>query len=72
MIPIGSMAVQDAIQKAQPLLMLCGHIHEAKAAVRINRTTCINPGSEYPAGILRGVIVNIVNDKGLSYQFTSG
>lgn len=72
LIPIGSAAVRDAIEKSQPLLMLCGHIHEAKAAVKINRTTCINPGSEYPSGILRGVIVNLLKDKVLSYQFTSG
>ena len=52
--------------------MLCGHIHEAKNAVKIDRTTCINPGSEYQSGILRGVIVNLVKDKVLSYQFTSG
>lgn len=72
LVPVGSTAVRDAIEIAQPLLMLCGHIHEAKAAIRIKRTTCINPGSEYPSGILRGVIVNLVKDKVLSYQFTSG
>jgi Icc-related predicted phosphoesterase len=72
LIPVGSTAVRDAIQKCHPLLALCGHIHEAKAAVKIERTTCINPGSEYPSGILRGVIVNLLEDKVLSYQFTSG
>ncbi len=45
------------IEKSQPLLMLCGHIHETKNAAKIKRTTCINPGSEYGSGILRGVIV---------------
>lgn len=72
LIPVGSSAVHQAIQKTRPLLMLCGHIHEAKNAVKIDRTTCINPGSEYQSGILRGVIVNLVKDKVLSYQFTSG
>jgi Icc-related predicted phosphoesterase len=72
LIPVGSTAVRGIIEKTQPLLMLCGHIHEAKAAVQIKRTMCINPGSEYPAGILRGVIVNVTKDKVLSYQFTSG
>jgi len=72
LIPVGSTAVRSIIEKTQPLLMLCGHIHEVKAEVKVNRTMCINPGSEYPAGILRGVIVNLVKDKVLSYQFTSG
>jgi len=72
LIPIGSTAVRSIIEKTQPLLMLCGHIHEVKAEVKVKRTMCINPGSEYPAGILRGVIVNLVKDKVLSYQFTSG
>jgi len=72
LIPIGSMVVRSIIEKTQPLLMLCGHIHEVKAEAKLNRTMCINPGSEYPAGILRGVIVNLVKDKVLSYQFTSG
>lgn len=72
LIPVGSTTVRSAIEKTQPLLMLCGHIHEAKAAIKIKRTTCINPGSEYQSGILRGVIVNLTKDKVLSYQFTSG
>lgn len=72
LIPVGSTAVRSIIEKTQPLLMLCGHIHEVKAEVKLNRTMCINPSSEYSAGILRGVIVNLVRDKVLSYQFTSG
>lgn len=72
LIPVGSTAVRSAIEKTQPLLMLCGHIHEVKAEVKLKRTMCINPSSEYSAGILRGVIVNLVKDRVLSYQFTSG
>jgi len=72
LIPVGSTTVRGIIEKTQPLLMLCGHIHEVKADVKVNRTMCINPGSEYPAGILRGVIVNLTKDKVLSFQFTSG
>jgi len=71
-IPVGSTAVRELIEKTQPLLMLCGHIHETKNATKIKRTTCINPGSEYGSGILRGVIVNLQKDKVLSYQLTSG
>lgn len=72
LIPVGSTTVRSTIEKLQPLLMLCGHIHETKNASQIKRTMCINPGSEYPSGILRGVIVNLLKDKVLSYQFTSG
>jgi len=38
----------------------------------VGRTVCLNPGSEYSEGILRGVLVNIANGKLLSYQFVSG
>jgi Icc-related predicted phosphoesterase len=72
MVPVGSVAIRKAIEQFQPLLGLHGHIHEAKGAVYVNRTLCINPGSEYGEGILRGVIVEIRDDKKPSYMFTSG
>lgn len=72
LIPVGSTAVRKEIEMSQPLLMLCGHIHETKNSSKIKRTTCIDPGSEYQAGILRGVIVNLLKDKVLSFQITSG
>jgi len=72
LIPVGSTAVRKEIEMSQPLLMLCGHIHETKNSTKIKRTTCIDPGSEYQAGILRGVIVNLLKDKVLSFQITSG
>ncbi len=68
----GSKSVRRAIEKYQPLLGLHGHIHESAGAIRIGRTLCINPGSEYGEGILRGVIVNIANGKVEGYQLTSG
>jgi Icc-related predicted phosphoesterase len=72
LIPVGSTSVRKTIERLQPALMLCGHIHETKNATKIGRTTCINPGSEYGAGSLRGVIVNLKDGEVLSYQFTSG
>jgi Icc-related predicted phosphoesterase len=72
LIPVGSIVVRQMIEKMQPLLMVCGHIHETRNATKIGRTTCINPGSEYGSGILRGAIINLERNRVLSYQFTSG
>ncbi len=72
MVPVGSVSVRKSLERFQPLLGLHGHIHEAKGAVYINRTLCINPGSEYGEGILRGAIVEIQDNEKPSYLFTSG
>jgi Icc-related predicted phosphoesterase len=69
---VGSHAVRETIEKYKPLLGLHGHIHESRGVVNLGRTLCINPGSEYGEGILRGTIVNLSRDKVLSYQLTSG
>lgn len=68
----GSEAVRRAIEKYQPMLGLHGHIHESQSVARIGRTTCINPGSEYAEGILRGCIVTFVDGEVQGYQMTSG
>jgi Icc-related predicted phosphoesterase len=68
----GSVAVRKAIEKYQPLLVLTGHIHESKGVVKLNRTTVINPGSEYGEGVLHGVIVNVGEGEVVGYQMTSG
>jgi Icc-related predicted phosphoesterase len=70
--PVGSKAVRAAIEAHGPLLGLHGHIHESRGVFNIGRTTCINPGSEYTEGILRGVIVILEGTRVKSYQFTSG
>jgi len=72
MIGAGSTSIRSAIEKYQPLVDLCGHIHESRGTTRIGRTVVINPGSEYPEGVLRGAIVNIGDKKVLSFQLTSG
>lgn len=68
----GSKSVRDAIEKYQPMLGLHGHIHESQAMVKLGRTTCINPGSEYAEGILRGCIVNVLDGEVQGFQMTSG
>jgi len=68
----GSSAVRAAVEQYQPLLGLHGHIHESQAAARLGRTLCVNPGSEYGEGVLRGTIINLSNGKVDSYQMTAG
>jgi uncharacterized protein len=68
----GSKSVRKAIEKYQPMLGLHGHIHESQSVAKIGRTTCINPGSEYGEGILRGCIVTFIDGKVDGYQMTSG
>jgi hypothetical protein len=70
--PVGSTAVLAAVEKYQPLLVLTGHIHEARGTVQIGRTFVVNPGSEYGEGALRGTIINLGDGKILSWQMTSG
>jgi len=72
MIPVGSVAARNVIKKYQPLLGLHGHIHESRGVEKLGRTLCLNPGSEYNEGILRGVIINLENDVVKNYLFTSG
>ncbi len=72
MISAGSTSVREAITKYQPLVGLHGHIHESKGIYKIGRTVCINPGSEYGQGILRGAIVDVEEKKLSDYLLVSG
>jgi len=63
MIPVGSTAVRRIIEEYQPFLGLHGHIHESAGYVKIGRTMCLNPGSEYSEGILRSFLVEIDGTK---------
>lgn len=63
MIPVGSQAVRRIIEKYQPLLGLHGHIHESPGFIKIGRTQCLNPGSEYAEGIFKGFLVEIDGDR---------
>ncbi|MDG6988594.1 MAG: metallophosphoesterase [Nitrososphaerota archaeon] len=68
----GSSAVRKAIESHQPLLGIHGHIHESKGMVRIGRTLCANPGSEYGEGVLRGFLAQVTDDRIDSYMLTAG
>lgn len=69
---VGSKSVFAKIKQYQPFLGLHGHIHESRAAQYVGRTFCVNPGSEYGEGILRGVLLTLSDTKMKSYVFTSG
>ncbi len=72
MAPVGSKAVKDTIIKHQPLLGLHGHIHESKGFAKIGRTLCLNPGSEYQEGILRGALIQLSDGKIKDFLFVAG
>lgn len=68
----GSVSVRNAIEKYKPMLGLHGHIHESQSVAKLGRTTCINPGSEYAEGVLRGCLVTFADGEVQGYQMTSG
>jgi Icc-related predicted phosphoesterase len=68
----GSRSVRRAIETHQPALGLHGHIHESPGAVKIGRTLCVNPGSEYGEGVLRGVLLTLAGGEVTGFQLTSG
>lgn len=72
MVPVGSKAVRKAIEKHQPFLALHGHIHEASGSMKIGRTHCVNPGSEYAEGIIRAFLIEFKGDKLVRLQRMEG
>ncbi len=68
----GSIAVKNVIEKFQPLLGLHGHIHESPGIARVGKTVCINPGSEYGQGVLRGALIRLEKGKLKNYALTRG
>lgn len=55
---VGSSAVKEFIQEHQPVLCVCGHIHESKGVDRIGKTLLINPGAFASGGYVRFSISN--------------
>jgi Icc-related predicted phosphoesterase len=72
MTTVGSTAVAQAIREYQPLLGLHGHVHESRATIKLGKTLCVNPGSEYSEGILRGCLLWLDKGKVRDYMLTSG
>ncbi|MFN2121308.1 MAG: metallophosphoesterase [Anaerolineales bacterium] len=72
LVPVGSHAVLELIDKYQPLLALHGHVHEGKGTRKYKKTLCINPGSMYEQGILHGAVVELKPRKVGNYVLTTG
>jgi len=68
MTAVGSTAVRSVIERHQPMVALHGHIHESRGTKQIGRTLCINPGSEYSEGVLRGALVTFKGAKLIGHQ----
>ncbi|MBI3648857.1 MAG: metallophosphoesterase [Actinobacteria bacterium] len=71
-VPVGSVAVREAIEEVQPVLSLHGHIHEARAMGTLGRTQVCNPGSLYTEGALQGVMVALDKDEVKLHKFVTG
>lgn len=72
MIPVGSRAVRDLIERRRPLLGLHGHIHESRGVAQVRSTVCINPGSNYADGVLDGALVDLEDGNLVRHQLVSG
>jgi Icc-related predicted phosphoesterase len=68
----GSVATRKMLEKYQPLIGMHGHIHESKGTVKIGKTMCFNPGSEYGSGILKGLLCQLEGEKIKSHLLVSG
>jgi Icc-related predicted phosphoesterase len=71
MIPVGSTAVRELIERYQPVLSLHGHVHESPGATKIGRTLAINPGSDYHTGRISGCIIQL-RPGDARHQFVTG
>ena len=72
LVPVGSHAVLEMIERYQPVLSLHGHVHEGKGTRIYKRTLCINPGSMYEQGMLHGAVVELKPNKVGTYILTTG
>ncbi|MCX8185275.1 MAG: metallophosphoesterase [Sulfolobales archaeon] len=57
---VGSKKIREFVENHKPVLHVCGHIHEGRGVVRIERTVAVNPG---PAMVGYYGIAKISSDK---------
>jgi Icc-related predicted phosphoesterase len=71
--PVGSTGARAVIERRQPVVGLHGHIHECAAGDHIGTTLCVNPGSDYLVGSLRGALIELDQDGNVArWQLTQG
>lgn len=71
--PVGSTAVREVIEEFQPMLALHGHVHECSAGEELGGSLCINPGSNYLMGTLKGALVEVdAEGRVRGWQMTEG
>ncbi len=56
---VGSTAIREYVEKTKPILVSCGHIHEARSISKIQNTTVINAG---PAKLNNCATIEIKNN----------
>ncbi len=78
MTSVGSAAVRTVLAEFRPIAGLHGHIHESSGRDFVavpgtpERVPVFNPGSEYNAGVLRGVLITLESGVVQNYLFTKG
>ncbi len=75
--PVGSVSVRRIIEEYPPIVGLHGHVHESGGIDYVqcksgSSVPVLNPGSDYNAGILRGIIVELEGGSMKRYTFTKG
>lgn len=64
---VGSRAVRDYCERHSPVLVSCGHIHEAKSVSRLGRTYVVNAG---PAKSGNAALITL-DGKNIEVELTS-
>jgi len=62
---VGSRSLRRFVEEKQPVLHLCGHIHEARGKDQIGKTVVVNPGP-----VMRGyyAIIEVGEEVGVSFE----
>ena len=72
MAPVGSTAVREFIEEAQPLLGLHGHVHEGRGTAKIGERSVSIPAVTTQSGMLNAAIIEIADGRMCSPTSSSG
>jgi hypothetical protein len=62
-IHVGSKSIREIIEHKQPLVAMCGHVHEARSTDKLGRTIIVNPGP-----ISRGYAAEVILGDGVHVE----